>query len=71
MRESRPGSNNTQPPGTRSIMARLIDPETNRTVAMVHYYLLADGVTIGASGKKDPKRLVFEGVDYRLRVERI
>jgi hypothetical protein len=38
---------------------------------MVHYYLLADGVTIGASGKKDPKRLVFEGVDYRLRVERI
>jgi hypothetical protein len=52
-------------------MARLIDPETNRTVAMVHYYLLADGVTIGASGKKDPKRLVFEGVDYHLRVERI
>jgi hypothetical protein len=38
-------------------------------VALVHYYLLADGQTIGASGKKDPKRVIWQGVDYRIRTK--
>jgi hypothetical protein len=53
--------------GTRSIMAFIVDPETQRKVALVHYYLLADGVTLGASGKRDPKRVIWNGVDYRVR----
>ena len=56
-----------QPPGTTSIMESLTDPDSGHLVALVHYYLLADGKTIGASGKKDPKRVIWEGVDYRIR----
>jgi len=41
-----------------------------RTAAIVHYFLVPDG-RIGASGKKDPKRVVFEGIDYRLNEESV
>jgi hypothetical protein len=41
-----------------------------RTAAIVHYFLFPDG-RIGASGKKDPKRVVFEGIDYRLNAESV
>jgi hypothetical protein len=61
------GAAYNQPLGTTSILEVLSDPDTGRAVAYVHYYLLADGKTIGASGKKDPKRVIFEGVDYRVR----
>lgn len=39
--------------------------QNNREVARAHRYLRKDG-TIGASGKPDPKRVVLEGVMYRL-----
>ena len=58
---------NYQPPGTRSIVEKWIDPVSRQYVAVVHYYLLADGVTIGASGKADPKRVIWGGVDYQVR----
>ncbi len=56
-----------QPSGTTSILEDLSDPDSGQLVALVHYYLLADGQTIGASGKKDPKRVIWQGVDYRVR----
>ena len=58
-----------QQAGTTSIMEALIDPESSQLVALLHYYLLPDGRTIGASGKKDPKRVIWQGVDYRQRAE--
>jgi hypothetical protein len=58
-----------QPHGTTSIMEELSDPGSGQLVALVHYYLLADGQTIGASGKKDPKRVIWQGVDYRIRTK--
>ena len=61
------GGNYNQPSGTTSIMEELSDPGSGQLVAPVHYYLLADGQTIGASGKKDPKRVIWQGVDYRIR----
>ncbi len=66
-REHSPNPAYNQPPGTRSILAELIDPTSRQLCALVHYYLLPDGVTIGASGKMDPKRVVFRGVDFRVR----
>ena len=62
-----PNQNNNQPVGTRSIIEKWIDPVSHRLVALVHYYLLSDGKSIGASGKKDPKRVIWEGVDYRVK----
>ena len=59
-----------QPIGTRSVMAYLIDPDNGQRVALVHYYLLRDGATIGASGKVDPKRVFWNGIDYRVRIGR-
>jgi hypothetical protein len=47
----------------------LSDPDSGQLVALVHYYLLADGQTTGASGKKDPKRVIWQGVDYRVGKE--
>lgn len=38
---------------------------TGREVARVHQYVRPDGI-IGASGRPDPKRLLHEGVLYRL-----
>jgi len=57
----------SQPLGTMSILEVLSDPDSGLAVAYVHYYLLPDGKSLGASGKKDPKRVVFGGVDYRVR----
>ena len=56
-----------QPIGTRSIMEIIFNAGGGEELAYVHYYLLPDGVTIGASGQKDPKRVIFSGVDYRIR----
>ena len=41
-------------------------PGTSTLVAMVHFFLLPDG-TLGASGRFDPRRVVLDGIDYRLR----
>lgn len=68
--ERPPRADYNLPAGTLSIMDALIDPNTGLIVAIVHYYLLADGVSIGASGKKDPKRVIFGGIDYRYRSNR-
>jgi hypothetical protein len=53
-----------RPDGSRSTPERIRTPD-GRTAAVVHYFLYPDG-GIGASGRKDPKRVVFDGVDYRL-----
>lgn len=42
-----------------------IDPTTNEEVARAHRYLRPDG-TIGASGLPDPKRVVHNGIIYRI-----
>lgn len=52
------------PAGTRSQMISYRDAADNE-VARVHQYLKPDG-TIGASGRPDPKRILFDGVLYRL-----
>ena len=49
---------------TYSQMISYFDPDGNE-VARVHQYLRADG-TIGASGKPDPKRVIKDGILYRL-----
>jgi hypothetical protein len=49
---------------TRSQMVSYRDPVGNE-VARVHQYLRTDG-TIGASGRPDPKRLLTDGILYRL-----
>jgi hypothetical protein len=53
-----------QPPGTRSQMVSYRTKDGNE-VARVHQYLRPDQ-TIGASGKPDPKRLLVDGILYRL-----
>ena len=58
-----------RPDGSRSTRERMRTPD-GRTAAIVHYFLFPDG-RIGASGKKDPKRVVFEGIDYRLNEESV
>jgi hypothetical protein len=40
------------------------DRNANVEIARTHF-LLADGVTIGASGSTDPKRLYLNGIHYR------
>jgi len=52
------------PEKTRSQMISYRD-EYDNEVARVHQYLKPDG-TLGASGMPDPKRLLFDGVLYRL-----
>lgn len=54
----------TIPAGSRSQMISYRDADDNE-VARVHQYLTPNGI-IGASGKPDPKRLLYEGVLYRL-----
>lgn len=54
-----------QPPQTLSQSISYRDLDGNE-VARVHQYLLADGVTLGAGGRPDPKRLFHNGVLYRL-----
>ena len=53
-----------QVPGTKSQMLSYRDRDNNE-VARAHQYLKPDG-TIGGSGRPDPKRLLHEGVLYRL-----
>lgn len=53
-----------EPYCTRSLFLSYLDQENNE-VARVHQYLRPDG-TIGASGRPDPKRLLADGVLYRL-----
>jgi hypothetical protein len=54
-----------QPPGTLSQIVSYLDSQGNE-VARVHQYLRVDG-TIGASGRPDPKKLLHNGVLYRLQ----
>lgn len=49
---------------TRSQMVSYRDA-SNSEIARVHQYVRTDG-TLGASGKPDPKRLLQDGVLYRL-----
>ncbi|MBI3968827.1 MAG: hypothetical protein HY329_24585 [Chloroflexi bacterium] len=56
-----------QPP--RTISQMLIYLEKGRPVAEVHQYVRPDG-TLGASGMPDPKRVVWNGVLYRLANKR-
>lgn len=65
-----PNQSHHQPFGTRSIVEKWLDPASRQLVAVVHYYLLADCVSIGASGKKDPKRVIWKGVDYQVRQQK-
>jgi hypothetical protein len=58
-------SPNIRSDGSRTTIERMFTPD-GRTAAVVHYFEFPDG-RIGASGRKDPKRAVFEGVDYRER----
>jgi hypothetical protein len=53
-----------QPPGTRSQMISYRDA-SDKEIARVHQYLRPDG-TLGGRGKPDPKRLLHDGVLYRL-----
>lgn len=53
-----------QPPGTLSQSISYRDPNGNE-VARVHQYLMTDG-NLGAGGRPDPKRLIHNGVLYRL-----
>ena len=53
-----------QPTNTLSQMVSYIDAG-GQEVARVHQYLRPDG-TIGAKGRPDPKRLLENGVLYRL-----
>lgn len=52
------------PAGTKSQMVSYIDAN-NSEVARAHRFLLPDG-TIGASGLPDPKRVMKDGVLYRI-----
>ena len=63
-REGTPDPRNGQPPGTVSRTSWYTKPGPGlgfEKVALVHYYLLADG-SIGGSGRHDPKRLILDGV---------
>lgn len=40
------------------------DRASNVEVAYTHHFLCADGITIGASGRTDPKRLYLKGIRY-------
>lgn len=53
-----------QPAGTRSQMVSY-HTQDGTEVARVHQYKKPDQ-TIGASGKPDPKRLLVDGILYRL-----
>jgi hypothetical protein len=53
-----------EPHGTRSQQVSYYDNDGNE-VARVHQYMRLDG-TIGASGRPDPKRLVENGIMYRI-----
>ena len=54
-----------QPHCTHSQSVYYIDLASGAEVARVHQYLRPDN-TIGGSGKPDPKRLVQNGIMYRL-----
>jgi len=53
-----------QPPGTRS-QSISYRTEDNFELARVHQYVLENG-QIGASGRPDPKRILFGGILFRL-----
>lgn len=53
---------------TRSQQVSYYDPNGNE-VARVHQYKRPDG-TLGASGMPDPKRLLHNGVLYRIEKQR-
>jgi len=65
VREERPAPPESgEPPGTLSQSISYLDRQ-NEEIARVHQYLRADG-SIGASGRPDPKRILKDGVLYRL-----
>lgn len=59
---SRPKAN--EPHCTRSQMVAYFD-DGGIEIARAHQYLRTDG-RLGASGKPDPKRIVIDGVTFRL-----
>jgi hypothetical protein len=63
-RPASPGAN--EPAYTRSRMLSYRDRATDNELARVHQYDRPDG-KIGASGRPDPKRLIRDGVMFRLR----
>lgn len=65
VREQRPAPAEAgQPEATLSQSISYLDHQ-GAEVARVHQYLRADG-SIGASGRPDPKRVLKDGVLYRL-----
>jgi hypothetical protein len=50
---------------TNSVEHTYIDAQTNLEVAIVHSYERPDG-TLGASGMRDPKLLIEDGIEYHL-----
>lgn len=52
-----------EPEGTVAGLVEIIDPDTNRRVAIAHRLLRPDG-SYGASGFPDPKMVMIDGVIY-------
>jgi len=50
---------------TESQEVRYFDPKTGEELARVHRYVKPDG-KLGASGLPDPKRVIVDGVVYRI-----
>lgn len=69
LRERHPAPRESgQPPCTLSQILSYRD-QTGNEVARVHQYKRPDG-TLGGSGRPDPKRLVHDGILYRLQSRR-
>jgi|SRR5208282_1269013 hypothetical protein len=54
-----------EPYCTKSQMVSYRNPTTNEELARAHRYVRPNG-SIGASGKPDPKRVLFDGIWYRI-----
>jgi hypothetical protein len=48
-----------------SALCYYMDRDANVEVARTHHFIRADGLTIGASGMPDPKRLYLGGTHYK------
>jgi hypothetical protein len=63
--EKKPRTPTPDFPYPLSALCYYYDLTTNVEIARTHHFLFADGVTIGASGQPDPKRLYLNGTLYR------
>lgn len=65
VKERHPKSPKTEPYCTLSQMIAYV--KDGKRVALAHQYLRQDG-TIGASGKPDPKMIIWESTQYELEL---